>query len=46
VFQNTYDFFDSVLVKKGVHNQLWAAVGDKDKAKSGECYAPVGKGGG
>jgi len=45
-FQKTYDFFDSVSVEKGVYNQPWAAVGDKDKVKSGEYYAPVGKGGG
>lgn len=45
VFQKTYDFFASVSVEKGVYNQLWAAVGDKDKVKSGEYYAPVGKGG-
>ena len=46
VFQKTYDFFDSVSVEKGVYNQLWAAVADKDKMKNGEYYAPVGKGGG
>jgi NAD(P)-dependent dehydrogenase (short-subunit alcohol dehydrogenase family) len=46
VFQKTYDFFDSVSVEKGVYNQLWAAVVDKDKVKNGEYYAPVGKGGG
>jgi NAD(P)-dependent dehydrogenase (short-subunit alcohol dehydrogenase family) len=45
-FQKTYDFFDSVSVEKGVYNQLWAAVGDKDRVKSGEYYSPVGKGGG
>jgi NAD(P)-dependent dehydrogenase (short-subunit alcohol dehydrogenase family) len=46
VFQKMYDFFDSVSVEKGVYNQLWAAVADKDKVKNGEYYAPVGKGGG
>jgi hypothetical protein len=33
-------------VERGVYNQLWAAVADKDKVKNGEYYAPVGKGGG
>jgi hypothetical protein len=33
-------------VEKGVNNRLWTTVGDKDKAKNGEYYLPVGKGGG
>lgn len=45
-FQKTYDFFVCVPVEKGVYNQLWAAVADKDRVKSGEYYVPVGKGSG
>ena len=43
LFQRTYDLFVKIPVDKGAVNQLWAAVGDKERVKSGEYYVPVGK---
>lgn len=43
LFQKTYDFFAKIPVDKGAVNQLWAAVGNKERVKSGLYYVPVGK---
>ena len=43
LFQKTFDFFTKIPVEQGAINQLWAAVGNKKKVKSGVYYVPVGK---
>lgn len=46
LFQKTFDLFAKIPVDKGALNQLWAAVGNKERVKSGTYYVPVGKEGG
>jgi NAD(P)-dependent dehydrogenase (short-subunit alcohol dehydrogenase family) len=46
LFQRTFDVFRKITVDKGAVNQLWAAVGDRDRVRSGFYYVPVGKEGG
>ena len=43
LFQKTYDLFSKITVDKGAVNQLWAAVGNKERVRSGVYYVPVGK---
>lgn len=43
LFQKAYDVFSKISVDKGAVNQLWAAVGDKERVRSGGYYVPVGK---
>lgn len=43
LFQKTYDLFSKISVDKGAVNQLWAAVGNKERIKSGSYYVPVAK---